>query len=201
MKLFLKFSVAILLWIQSVNAFGLVAPTFSRIVSAESKASSSALSMGLNEDLMKSSRSARSAGNDDNVVELTRPLGLVLNQDDDGNVYVETVAPRGNAARTGRVKEGDIVTMCSATFGDDMWSTRGVGLTRVLAAIRVRAGPKVKLVVESPNQSQKKATASTRQAEAKAEARLAAQAKKDQLLDQLENDEKKLNKGKFLGLF
>lgn len=95
------------------------------------------------EDLLRFAKQSRSAGTDDNVVELMRPLGLVLNQDDDNNVYVETVAPRGNAARTGMVKEGDYVTMCSATFGDQMWSTRGVGLTRVLAAIRVRAGPTV----------------------------------------------------------
>ena len=91
--------------------------------------------------------------------------------------------------------------MCSATFGDDMWSTRGVGLTRVLAAIRVRAGPYVKLEFESPNAYQKKAATSTKQAQAAKEARLAAQAKKDELLNQLEKDEKKLKKGKFLGLF
>ena len=91
--------------------------------------------------------------------------------------------------------------MCSATFGDDMWSTRGVGLTRVLAAIRVRAGPYVKLVFESPNQYEKKAAISTKQAQAAEGARMAATVKKDQLLNQLEKDEKKLKKGKFLGLF
>ena len=81
--------------IQSANAF----------VSTSSKtgASSTALSMAGNEDLLRFARASRQAGNDDNVVELMRPLGLVLNQDDDGNVYVETVAPRGNAARTGKV--------------------------------------------------------------------------------------------------
>ena len=91
--------------------------------------------------------------------------------------------------------------MCSATFGDDMWSTRGVGLTRVLAAIRVRAGPQVKLVFESPNQYKSKVAQSSKQKQAADEARMAAQAKKDQLLSQLEKDEKKLKKGKFLGLF
>ena len=91
--------------------------------------------------------------------------------------------------------------MCSATFGDDMWSTRGVGLTRVLAAIRVRAGPTVKLVFESTNQYEKKAAMSSKQARAAEEARAAAQAKKDKLLDELEKDEKRLKKGKFLGLF
>lgn len=55
-----------------------------------------------------------------------KPLGLILNQDATGNVYIESVAPKGYAARTGKVKEGDIVTMCSATFGDEMWSTRGL---------------------------------------------------------------------------
>lgn len=166
-------------------------------------ATSSSLFMagGNDNDLLRFARASRSAGNDDNLVELQRPLGLVLNADDDGNVYVETVAPRGNAARTGKVKEGDIVTMCSATFGNDMWSTRGVGLTRVLAAIRVRAGPTVSLVFESPNQYQKKAAMSTKQQKAMEEARLKAQAKKDQLLSQLEEDEGKLKKGKFLGLF
>jgi len=57
------------------------------------------------DDLLRAARSARSAGNNDIVVELQKPLGLVLNQDDNGNVYVETVAPRGNAARTGKVRK------------------------------------------------------------------------------------------------
>ena len=93
------------------------------------------------------------------------------------------------------------MTMCSATFGDDMWSTRGVGLSRVLAAIRVRAGPTVKLVFESPSQYQKKASQTTAQRKAADEARAAAQAKKDALLSELERDEEKLKKGKFFGLF
>ena len=93
-----------------------------------------------------------------------------------------------------QVKEGDLVTMCSATFGDEMWSTRGVGLTRVLAAIRVRAGATVKLVFESQDQYKKKAAMTTKQKEAMEQARLAAQAKKDRLLDELEKDEVKLKK-------
>jgi hypothetical protein len=100
-----------------------------------------------------------------------------------------------------QVKEGDIVTMCSATFGDQMWSTRGVGLTRVLAAIRVRAGPTVKLVFESPQSYKKKAVQTTKQLESQEQARKAAQQKKDALLAELEEDEQKLKKGKFLGLF
>lgn len=82
-----------------------------------------------------------------------------------------------------------------------MWSTRGVGLTRVLAAIRVRAGPTVKLVLESPQKYQKKAAMTTAQRKATEDARAAAQAKKDQLMLELEQDEQKLKKGKFFGLF
>lgn len=42
------------------------------------------------EALIRSSRSQRSAGAGDRVVELKRPLGLVLDQDEKGNVYVES---------------------------------------------------------------------------------------------------------------
>eukprot|EP00429_Kryptoperidinium_foliaceum_P009437 CAMPEP_0176009314 /NCGR_PEP_ID=MMETSP0120_2-20121206/4188_1 /TAXON_ID=160619 /ORGANISM="Kryptoperidinium foliaceum, Strain CCMP 1326" /LENGTH=194 /DNA_ID=CAMNT_0017342109 /DNA_START=119 /DNA_END=703 /DNA_ORIENTATION=+ len=190
-------------WMKFLTAslFMVAATAFSTTTHTTPKASTTALQAEQNEDLMRWARASRSASSDDNVVELMRPLGLVLNQDDNGNVYVETVAPKGNAARTGKVKEGDIVTMCSATFGEDMWSTRGVGLTRVLAAIRVRAGPTVKLVFESPNAYKKKAAMSTAQRKAADDARQAAQAKKDALLAELENDEKKIKKGKFFGLF
>jgi hypothetical protein len=66
--------------------------------------SSTVLKMANDEDLLRWARSSRSAGINDRVVELKRPLGLVLQEDDDGNVYVETVAPRGNAGRTGMVR-------------------------------------------------------------------------------------------------
>ena len=104
MKLFLEISFAVLLCIQSTRAFAPVAPSAARSVSSPFSGSPSALSMANDDDLLRYSRASRQAGNDDNVVELMRPLGLVLNQDEDGNVYVETVAPRGNAARTGRVR-------------------------------------------------------------------------------------------------
>lgn len=55
------------------------------------------------DNFMKWARAARYATEEDTVVELRRPLGLVLNQDPTGNVYVEKIAPKGNAARTGLV--------------------------------------------------------------------------------------------------
>jgi hypothetical protein len=58
------------------------------------------------QEFMRWAKQSRSAGASDTVVELLRPLGLVLNEDKrTGNVYVETVAPNGNAARTGKVRE------------------------------------------------------------------------------------------------
>ena len=61
-------------------------------------------------DFMKWARAARYATDTDEVIELPRPLGLVLNQDPSGNVYVEKIAPKGNAARTGKV--GNEICSC-----------------------------------------------------------------------------------------
>ena len=62
-----------------------------------------ALQMASEEDLLRWARSSRNAGADDNLVELKRPIGVVLAEDDKGNVFVETLAPKGNAARSGKV--------------------------------------------------------------------------------------------------
>ena len=64
----------------------------------------SKLWMANDEDLMRWAKASRSASANDRVVELKRPLGIVLNEDDAGNVYVETIAPKGNAARAGGVR-------------------------------------------------------------------------------------------------
>ena len=55
------------------------------------------------DNFMKWARAARYATDEDEVIELPRPLGIVLNQDPSGNVFVEKIAPKGNAARTGKV--------------------------------------------------------------------------------------------------
>ena len=200
MKTFLSIALLLLAAANSyVSAFQFVPNA--AITSASMRSCSTALHMAQEDDLIRASKSKRYADVDDNVVELKRPLGIVLDQDENGNVYVETVAPRGNAARTGAVKEGDYVVMCSATFGDQMWSTRGVGLARVLNAIKVRAGPTVKLVFESPADSKRKASTSAKAARAAEEARQRAQEKREALLEELDKDEKRLKKGKFLGLF
>ena len=86
----------------STSAFA-PASAGSNSISTTASSSSTALSMANDNDLLRWARSARTAGVDDRVVELKRPLGIVLNEDKSGNVYVETVAARGNAARTGLV--------------------------------------------------------------------------------------------------
>lgn len=92
--------------LASVNAF---VPTTTTTTTLNrpttSTTSSTALNMANDEDMLRWARASRSAGADDTVVELMRPLGLVLNEDAFKNVYVETVAPKGNAARAGKVRK------------------------------------------------------------------------------------------------
>mmetsp|Transcript_3785 Transcript_3785/g.5683 ORF Transcript_3785/g.5683 Transcript_3785/m.5683 type:complete len:197 (-) Transcript_3785:329-919(-) len=196
----MKSAIAIIAAVAAVSAPSTMGLAPSITINSNSRTSTS-LCMAEDDDFMRWAKQSRSATSGDNLVEMKRPLGLVLDEDDNGNVFVQTVAPKGNAARSGLVKEGDIVTMCSATFGDQMWSTRGVGLTRVLAAIRVRAGPTVSLVFESTTQRKVKGAEVAKQAQAAKDARERAQAKRDKLMKEFEEDEKKLKKGKFLGLF
>jgi hypothetical protein len=92
-------------WVTAVCAFQ-ATPLTTMTTVASSAASSSSTALFAekeSDDFMRWAKASRSAQAEDNVVELVRPLGLVLNQDEQGNVYVETVAPRGNAARTGKV--------------------------------------------------------------------------------------------------
>jgi hypothetical protein len=102
--------------------------------------------------LFNSDRSRRSASANDRKVTLSKPLGVELVNGPSNTVIIGDILPGTNAADAaarGLIKKGDIVTMCSATFGNGMWSTRGVGRERVIKAIAVRAGP-VSLVLETP---------------------------------------------------
>ena len=93
-------------------------------------------------------RAARDAGAGERKVTIRKPLGLVLDARPGGDVFVKEITPGGNAEAVGGVKVGDTIQMCSATFGNQMWSTRGAGLDRVMRAIEVRAGP-CSLVLQS----------------------------------------------------
>lgn len=85
------------------------------------------------------------------VVELPRPLGLMLEESTDlddsrrtRSVVVSSVGAGSPAS--GIVCVGDVVVATSATFGDDTWPTRS--LDGAVYAIRSRCGDTVKLVLE-----------------------------------------------------
>jgi C-terminal processing protease CtpA/Prc len=74
-------------------------------------------------------------------------------------VFIAKIDPKGNAARSNfDIRVGDYIIAVSATFGDEVWSTRGVGLDRVLKSIKIRSGEYVTLILEGQgeNDEQKK---------------------------------------------
>merc|ERR1711924_476628 len=58
--------------------------------------------------------------------------------------------------KSGQLKEGDEVVMVSATFGDELWSARGIGKQRLEKSIAVRQGMNIKLVLEGSSSDDKK---------------------------------------------
>lgn len=109
-------------------------------------------------------RQRRGVSSGERVVTVQKPLGMLLEEGQDGMVFIAEIDPEGNAAEDVDVAVGDIVVAVSATFGDDIWSTRGVGLDRVMKSIRVRAGDFVTLVLETPAELAGRKTASAQQA-------------------------------------
>jgi C-terminal processing protease CtpA/Prc len=155
-----------------------------------------------NDAFRKQNREMRKASATDRLVEIRAPLGLVLDEDEDGNVFVVEVEKGGRAERTGKVFQGDYIAMAQATFGDDMWSCRGVGLDRVLSVVKMRNNKPVKLVLEAANEAEEKKRRAIAFAEASEEEKAAKKLKDDALLaDMLEEDKSLLKKRKFFGLF
>mgnify|MGYP003688619459 CR=1 FL=1 len=57
-------------------------------------------------------------------------LGLKFRESFGKAVYIDQILPNTEAARlekAGKLKKGDEVVMVSATFGNEMWSARGIG--------------------------------------------------------------------------
>lgn len=157
----------------------------------------------LNDAFTRNNRAARSAGATDRVVEIRQPLGLELDEDAQGNVYVKRVTKGGRADKTGKVFEGDIVAMVSATFGDDMWSARGVGLDRVVKSIQVRNTKPVKLALEARSEQEEKRRQAIAFRELTEAEKAAKQKRDDELLAAMQEDDKDLRKKRkgFLGLW
>lgn len=103
-------------------------------------------------------RAKRVVTNEDRYAIIQKPLGIILEEEEDGMVKIAKIDPTGNAAQSGfDIRVDDILVAVSATFGDEVWSTRGVGLDRVLKSIKLRSGDFVTLVLESgvENEDQK----------------------------------------------
>lgn len=120
----------------------------SRVVTTSQQEQDSSFNYNIYQDMEDRSRRAVSPG--ERAVTLQKPLGLVLEEGKDGMVFVASIDDEGNASDSGEINEGDVVVAVSATFGEEVWSTRGVGLDRVLKSIRIRAGDFVTLVLETP---------------------------------------------------
>lgn len=156
---------------------------------------SSSLHMAVNNDAFaRANRAKRQADAGDRVVELRMPLGIELDEDKEGNVFVKKVEPNSRAAKSGMVFEGDYVAMVSATFGDDLWSARGVGLNRVLVSIKSRNTKPVTLVLEAKNEAEEKKRRAIAFKELSEEEKRAKQQKDDELLAQMMEDDKALRK-------
>ena len=102
-----------------------------------------------------SDRAKRSVNNEERYAIIQKPLGIVLEEAEDGMVCIAKISPNGNAAQSGfDIRVGDIIIAVSATFGDEVWSTRGVGLEMVLKSIKIRSGDFVTIVLENENQNE-----------------------------------------------
>jgi len=89
-------------------------------------------------------------------------LGLKFRESFGKGVFIDKIVAGTEAARLeqqGKLKVGDEITMVSATFGDEMWSARGIGKYRLEKSIAVRQGATISFVVESPSDGTKKARA------------------------------------------
>ena len=176
-------------------------------VAAQRRSSSAPLSMaGFSEDfgwgqdvVRRQERNARFAEEGARVVEIVKPLGIVLEEDKNGDVYVAEVSPGGNGAKSG-VMVGDRVSMVSATFGNELWSTQGAGLSRVIKAIKVRVGNSVKLVLQNKAEKAKAEKNAKLSAAAKVEEFKRQAAKRDKLLAEVESERKQAF-GAGFGLF
>lgn len=151
--------------------------------------------------LANMARAARQVGPNDRVVELRKPLGLVLEEDERGNVYIVEILDGGNASRKKTINVGDKISFVSATFGDQIWSAKGVGLSRVQSAIKLRSGPFVKLVLETSKEGAKKMQRDAANLKKKMESQESEAEKRDRLLLELSDDTKTQKKKPWYGLF
>jgi hypothetical protein len=112
-------------------------------------------------------------------------LGIKFREGANKEIYVGKIIPGTQAddyKKEGVLSEGDEIVMVSATFGDEMWSSRGIGIARLESSIKIRSGKFVSLVFEGQTKNsgaRQKALQKAREQEEKRVARLQKLLKKE----------------------
>jgi len=75
------------------------------------------------------------------------PLGIDFEERDGGDIYIRGVDESSDAWSQG-VRPGSQLVMVSATFGDEMWNARKVGMTQFMTVVNSRFGSTMKLALE-----------------------------------------------------
>jgi len=118
-------------------------------------------------------------------------LGLKFKENFGRAVFIDKIVQGTEAARLereGKIKVGDEVTMVSATFGDEMWSARGVGKMRLEKSIAVRQGATISFVFED----RKKGNAGLKKMQQQAEKQAKLQTRlQKQLQEEVDAEKKK----------
>jgi hypothetical protein len=97
-------------------------------------------------------RSAREADDSGGrIVECGMPLGVEFEERGKGDIYVKAVDESSDAWSQG-VRPGAQLTFISATFGDEMWNTKGVGMTQFMTVLKSRFGSTISLKLEKEKQ-------------------------------------------------
>eukprot|EP00929_Paragymnodinium_shiwhaense_P095945 TRINITY_DN5728_c0_g1_i1.p1 TRINITY_DN5728_c0_g1~~TRINITY_DN5728_c0_g1_i1.p1 ORF type:complete len:200 (-),score=68.11 TRINITY_DN5728_c0_g1_i1:257-856(-) len=86
---------------------------------------------------------------DARIVECSLPLEFEFVEGSGGDIFVGEIDKETNAYKDG-LRKGQQLLKVSATFGDDMWSAQGVGMTQLKIAIQSRFGSSIKLGFEKP---------------------------------------------------
>mmetsp|Transcript_135393 Transcript_135393/g.377146 ORF Transcript_135393/g.377146 Transcript_135393/m.377146 type:complete len:225 (-) Transcript_135393:84-758(-) len=86
------------------------------------------------------------------LVEVNMPLGLDFEERDGGDIYIKSVDPSSDAFEQG-VRPGAQLVMVSATFGDEMWNARKVGMTQFMTVVNSRFGATMKLALEKEDKN------------------------------------------------
>ncbi|XP_024528234.1 protein MET1, chloroplastic-like isoform X1 [Selaginella moellendorffii] len=83
-------------------------------------------------------------------VELRKPLGMILEEDAAGNIFVAEVSPGGNAEKSGLVEVGDQLIATSAVVYADQEVYQGVTVRKGMQVVRLNVrGEKFETVRQS----------------------------------------------------